>query len=171
MDSVHNLSDEMGLVLIFVAYAAASGMSRNLLRSANFFNSVGLLTLSAVLVWQATERLFDPRPVAGMIPVIVGLAAAAANWGVARLLRAPSADNAAVRLAYLHNLGDALVSLAPVLAGLLVTFSGQSFFDPLIALLVALWIIASTIREVAISREELIWTQKIVCGHSRIPRS
>jgi cobalt-zinc-cadmium efflux system protein len=62
-------------------------------------------------------------------------------------------------LAYVHNLGDVYVSLAPVLAGLLLTISGHSFFDPLIAGGIALWIIGSTLRE-------LIWPEKIVCGHS-----
>lgn len=39
--------------------------------------------------------------------------------------------NAAIRLAYIHNIGDVWVSLAPVSAGLLLTLTGYSFFDPL----------------------------------------
>jgi Co/Zn/Cd efflux system component len=58
------------------------------------------------------------------------------------------------------------VSLAPVAAGLLVTLIGRSIFDPLIAGGIALWIIASTAREVFASSEELIWPEKIVCGHA-----
>jgi cobalt-zinc-cadmium efflux system protein len=79
---------------------------------------------------------------------------------------APSRNNAAVRLAYIHNIGDAYVSLAPVAAGLLVTLTDYSLFDPLIAGAIALWIIVATSREVFASREELIWPEKIVCGHS-----
>jgi cobalt-zinc-cadmium efflux system protein len=97
---------------------------------------------------------------------VVGLAAAAANWGVARLLRDPSRGNPAIRLAYVHNMGDVFVSLAPVLAGLLVTLSGHSIFDPLVAGGIALWLIVSTFREVIASREELLWPEKISCGHS-----
>ena len=58
--------------------------------------------------------------------------AAAANWGVARLLKAPAENNAAIRLAYIHNMGDAYVSLSPVVAGLVTVVSGYSLFDPLI---------------------------------------
>jgi cobalt-zinc-cadmium efflux system protein len=58
--------------------------------------------------------MLNPVPVQGAVPIVVGLAAAAANWGVARLLLEPSRKNAAIRLAYLHNLGDVWVSLAPV---------------------------------------------------------
>lgn len=166
MDSVHNLSDEMALVFIYLAFILSQGVSRRLLRSANIFNSVGLVLVSVVLLWQSVERLLHPAPVMGSVAIVVGLAAAAANWGVARLLRAPGRNNAAIRLAYIHNIGDVYVSLAPVLAGLLIAVTGHSFFDPLIAGGIALWIIGSTLREVVESHEELIWPEKIVCGHS-----
>src|SRR5205823_7701032 len=42
MDSVHNLSDEMALVFLYLAFVLPHGVSRHLLRSANVFNSVGL---------------------------------------------------------------------------------------------------------------------------------
>ena len=166
MDSVHNLSDEVALVFLYLAFVLSQGVSRNLVRSANFFNSVGLVAVSVLLVWQAADRLLHPAPVLGTVPIIVGLCAAAANWGVARLLLGPSRNNPAIRLAYIHNMGDVLVSLAPVLAGLLVVLTGRSFFDPLIALAIGLWISASTVREVLSSHEELMWPEKISCGHS-----
>ena len=166
MDSVHNLSDEMALVLLYLAFVLPHGVSRHLLRSANVFNSVGLVLVSAVLLWQAVERMLHPAPVLGSVAIAVGLMAAAANWGVARLLLAPGRRNAAIRLAYIHNIGDVYVSLAPVGAGLLVSLTGYSTFDPLIAAGIAVWIIVSTVREVFASSEELIWPEKIVCGHS-----
>jgi cobalt-zinc-cadmium efflux system protein len=166
MDSVHNLSDEMALVFLYLAFVLPHGVSRHLLRSANVFNSVGLVLVSAVLLWQAVERMLHPTPVLGSVAIAVGLLAAAANWGVARLLLAPSRRNAAIRLAYIHNIGDVYVSLAPVGAGLLVSLSGYSIFDPLIAAGIAAWIIVSTVREVFASSEELIWPEKVVCGHS-----
>jgi Co/Zn/Cd efflux system component len=166
MDSVHNLSDEMALVFLYLAFVLPDGVSRHLLRSANVFNSVGLVLVSGLLLWQAGERILHPVPVVGSVAVVVGLLAAAANWGVARLLLAPSRNNAAIRLAYIHNIGDVYVSLAPVAAGLLVSLTGYSTFDPVIAAGIAAWIIGSTVREVFASSEELIWPEKIVCGHS-----
>ena len=166
MDSVHNLSDEMALIFLYLAFVLPHGISRHLLRSANLFNSVGLVLVSAVLLWQAVERMLHPTPVLGSVAIAVGLLAAVGNWGVARLLLAPSRRNAAIRLAYIHNIGDVYVSLAPVGAGLLVSLTGYSIFDPLIAAGIAAWIITSTVREVFASSEELIWPEKIVCGHS-----
>jgi len=149
-----------------LAFVLPHGISRHLLRSANVFNSVGLLLVSGLLLWQAAERILHPAPVVGSVAVVVGLLAAAANWSVARLLLAPSRNNAAIRLAYIHNIGDVYVSLAPVAAGLLVSLTSYPIFDPLIAAGIAVWIIASTVREVFASSEELIWPEKIVCGHS-----
>jgi cation diffusion facilitator family transporter len=165
MDSVHNLSDQVALVLLYLAFILSQGVSRHLQRSANLFNSVGLIAISALLLWQAFDRLLHPTEVQGLVAVVVGVLAAAANWGVARLLAAPGKDNAALRLAYIHNLGDAYVSLAPVAAGLLTSLTGRSLFDPLIAGAIATWIIASTLRELIHSGEELVWPERLVCGH------
>ncbi len=166
MDAVHNFSDEMALVFLYLAFILSQGVSRNLLRTANFFNSLGLIVISGVLAWQAVERFLNPIPVQGAIPLLVGVAAAAANWGVACFLWKPGRNNAAIRLAYIHNMGDVYVSLAPVVAGLLVIFTGQSVFDPSVAAVIAVWIVLSTVQEVLGSREELMWPKKIVCGHS-----
>lgn len=165
MDGVHNFSDELALVFLYLAFVLPQGVSRNLVRSANFFSSVGLIGVSGLLIWQAIDRLLHPAPVLGLIPIAMGLAAAGANWGIVRLLRGPSRDNAAIRLAYLHNIGDIFVSLAPVLAGLLVTIVGRSYFDAWVALLVAFWFVASTLRAIIGAGEELIWPDKITCGH------
>jgi Co/Zn/Cd efflux system component len=118
-----------------------------------------------VLLWQSIERLLHPVPVQGVMVIAIGIAAAAANWGVARLLFEPGRNNAAIRLAYIHNMGDVYVSLLPVAAGLLVAFSGYAIFDTMIAATIAVWFIASTGKEVFQSHEELIWPEKIACGH------
>jgi cobalt-zinc-cadmium efflux system protein len=166
VDSVHNLSDELALVFLYLAFILPLGVSRNLMRTANLFNSVGLVAVSGLVLWQAVLRFNHPVPVPGAIPILVGLAAAVGNWGVARLLRDPARDNPAIRLAYIHNLGDVQVSLAPVVCGVLVMITGKAWFDPLIAGGIALWIMGSTLREVALSHEKLIWPEKINCGHS-----
>jgi cobalt-zinc-cadmium efflux system protein len=51
MDGIHNLSDEMALVLLYLAFVLSEGVSRKLLRSANMFNSVGLIAISGLLLW------------------------------------------------------------------------------------------------------------------------
>ena len=165
VDSVHNLSDELALICLYLAFFLPGYLGRQSQRTANFQNSAGLIAVSAGLIWEAVERILHPAPVRGLIPAVTGIAAAGANWGVARLLREPARHNAAVRLAYLHNLGDVGVSFAPVAAGLLVGITSRSIFDPLVALAVAIWLIVSTVRELFVSSGDLLWPGQMSCGH------
>jgi Co/Zn/Cd efflux system component len=87
---------------------------------------------------------------------------------VARILQRWRHTNAAVELAYLHNLGDIQVSLAPVLAGVLVTVFRAPLFDPLIALLVCLWLLGTTSLALRRSAVELLWPDEAVCPHDEL---
>jgi len=165
MDGIHNLSDEVALVLLVLAYSLRAGLSGRLLRYANLFNSVGLLAISGFVILRVVERLSHPVEVFGLVPIVAGLIGAAANWGVARVLREPSKEDVAIRLAYVHNLGDTLVSLIPVVAGVLIFVSGNFLFDSLFALLIAAVVIVTTFQAVIGSHQELLWPENVSCGH------
>lgn len=161
MDGVHNFSDELALVCLFLAYLLPVTMSRNFQRLANALNSIGLISISVFLIWQSVNNIIHPVPTIGYIPLIAGLLAAIANWGVARILYSIKDLNAAIRLTYIHIVGDVYVSLAPVVAGLLVLLTGKYIFDPIIAILVGVWLIWATIKEIAHSHDELIWPEHV----------
>lgn len=165
MDSIHNCSDELALLCLYLAFYLPGYLGRHSQRTANALNSFGLISLSAVMIWQGIERLLHPRPVQALMPVLIGLAAAAANFGVARLLRAPAEHNVAVRLAYIHNRGDVLISLAPVGAGVLVTLTARPAADTLMGLVVAFWLFTTTVRELGRSADELLWPEQMACAH------
>jgi Co/Zn/Cd efflux system component len=166
MDGIHNLSDEVALVLLVLAYSLRAGLSGRLLRYANLFNSVGLLLVCALLVWRVIERLSSPVEVFGIVPIAAGLIGALGNWCVAKVLREPSKEDPAIRLAYVHNLGDTLVSLIPVAAGLLILVSGNSVFDSMFALLIAAVVVITTAQAVIGSHQELLWPENVSCAHS-----
>jgi len=165
MDSIHNLSDELALVCLLLAYTLSVKLSRNLQRIANILNSVGLVIISAVLIVQAIDRIQHSSPVLAFIPAVVGVLATIGNWCVARVLRDVRNQNPAIRLAYIHNLGDTYVSLVPVLAGALVWVTGIFAFDPIIGIGIALWFIWSTVQEVRSTGEHLLWPEDAVCKH------
>src|SRR5918996_2354472 len=165
IDGIHNLSDEVALVMLVLAYSLRAGLSGKLLRVANLFNSVGLLVVCAFLIWRVVERLSQPVEVFGLVPIVAGLIGAIGNWGVARVLRGPSEEDMAIRLAYVHNLGDTLVALIPVAAGVLVITSGSFVFDSLLALLIAVVIVTTTLRAVIGTHKELLWPENVSCGH------
>lgn len=165
MDGIHNLSDEIALLLLVLAYSLRAGLSGKLLRLANLFNSVGLLVICAFVVWRVVERLSHPVEVLGLVPIVAGLLGAAGNLAVARVLREASKEDIAIRLAYVHNLGDTLVSLIPVAAGILVLVSGSGLFDSVFALLIAGVVVTTTLRAVIGSHQELLWPENVSCGH------
>jgi cobalt-zinc-cadmium efflux system protein len=171
MDGVHNFSDEVALAFLVLAYSLRCGISGKLLRLANLFNSIGLLAISVFIISRVVERLSNPVEVFGIVPIIAGLIGAMANWGVARVLREPSKEDTAIRLAYVHNLGDTLVSLIPVAAGVLVLTSGSFVFDSAFALLIAVVIITTTLRAVIGSHDELLWPENVSCGHPKSEQS
>jgi divalent metal cation (Fe/Co/Zn/Cd) transporter len=57
------------------------------------------------------------------------------------------------------------VSLAPAAAGALISLTGRSFFDPLAALAVGVWLIASTGLEIRRSGEDLLWPANARCPY------
>ena len=50
MDTIHNLSDEMALAFPLLANTLRTGLSSHFLRTANAFNSVGLVVVSGLSV-------------------------------------------------------------------------------------------------------------------------
>jgi len=164
-DAAHNFSDELALVCLTLAYIVPVGMSRNFQRSANLLNSVGLLVVCAMIAGQAFDRALNPAPVSGLLPIVVGVLSAAANGGVAHMLGRVRHMSAAIRLAYLHNLGDVYVSMAPVAAGILVMAFGWSVVDAFVGAGLAAWIAWGTIQEVRTSAQTLLWPENAVCLH------
>ena len=170
MDSVHNLSDELALVLLWLAFFVPRPQSRTFLRATNGFNALGLCAVSGLFGWQAILRLQHPLPLGGLVPVVTGLAAAVGNGGVAWLLWGPGQEHAAIQLAYVHNRGDVVMSCAPVVAGILITLSGRGVFDAAKALGVAVWMCWSTQRELLVTPEELLSPETLSCGHASTRR-
>jgi cobalt-zinc-cadmium efflux system protein len=163
-DAAHNFSDETALVLLLLAYSVRAGLSGNFLRLANLLNSAGVLIIAAGLGWEATQRVLHPQSVAGLVVVVAGIASAVGNWGVARALRDAAREDPAIRLAYVHNLGDALLSLAPAVAGAGILMFGTTIADPLVAILIASVLIVSTLQVAVQARGELLWPKRVVCG-------
>src|SRR2546422_1453059 len=90
IDGVHNLSDEVALGFLVLAYAMRTGLSSRLLRTANLFNSVGLLAICGLLLWRAVESISQSVPHGCLIPVMAGLVGSGSNWDISADLREPA---------------------------------------------------------------------------------
>src|SRR5262249_32096556 len=112
--------------------------------------------VTAYMVFQALQRITMPTPVLGLVPVIAGVVGAMGNCGAARVLRATAMEDTAIRLPHFPNLGDTLLSLAPVAAGTLMLALGRSIFDPIVAILIACFILMTTINSLAGAHQKLM---------------
>jgi cobalt-zinc-cadmium efflux system protein len=152
-DAAHMLTDGSALALA----AGAAWLAKrppNLRHSYGFaraevlaalVNSLLMLVLLGFIVREAIGRIGTPREIHGGAVVGVAAAGLAVNLGVAWLLsRGEQTLNS--RAALLHVLGDALGSVAAILAGLVILVTGWTPIDPLLSLLVAALILVSALR-------------------------
>lgn len=108
-------------------------------------NSLCLLVLVAWLAVSAVQRLQDPRPVAGEAVTVAAALGLLINILVAWMLsRGEKSLN--TRAALLHVVGDLLGSVAAVIAGVVITFTGWMPIDPLLSLVIGALILTSSLR-------------------------
>ncbi len=152
-DAWHNFTDVLGLGIAWFAVRqirrpADSGHTFGHHRSgilAALGNSVFLGVVALSLSMEAVHRLRHPPPAGG--GVIVGVAAVGVllNGAVAFALR-PTGHDLNLRSAFLHMVGDALVSFGVVVAGVGMLWTGWDWLDPVTGLLVGAFILAGAWR-------------------------
>ncbi len=152
-DAVHMLTDGSSLALA----AAAAWLARrppSLRHSYGFaraevlaalVNSVLMLVLLGFIVHEAIGRIGTPRDIQGGTVVGVAVIGLMVNLAVAWLL-SRGAQTLNSRAALLHVLGDALGSVAAIVAGLVILITGWTPIDPLLSMLVAALILVSALR-------------------------
>lgn len=152
-DAGHMLSDALALGLAaFAAWLGARpagkrhsyGFARAEVVAA-FVNGLALLLVVVFIVVEAVGRLLDPQPVAGLGVMLVAFVGLLLNLIVAFLL-GRGAHDLNTRAAMLHVVGDIIGSVAAITAGAVIYFTGWQPVDPLLSLVIALLILASTIR-------------------------
>lgn len=112
---------------------------------AALINSLGLLVLVAWLTVSAVERLQQPQAVQGEAVSITAAVGLAINLLVAWLLTRGE-KNLNTRAALLHVMGDLLGSVAALLSGLVVFFTGWTPIDPLLTFAIGALILVSSLR-------------------------
>jgi cobalt-zinc-cadmium efflux system protein len=148
-DALHNFSDGVSLILSYVALRLSSrprnqrytfGLKRTQILAA-VINAGVLLAICLVLGEKAIEALFNPAPVAGRLMLVVALVGLAANLAGTWLLHRDARNNLNLRSSYLHLLSDAVSSAAVVLGALAIEFFQLYWVDPLLTLLIVLYVI------------------------------
>lgn len=155
-DALHNLSDAISLVIAFGARRIARrprdaemtfGYGRVEVVAA-LVNYTTLILIGLYLLYEAAMRFVDPQPVAGWIIVIVAGIALAVDAVTAALTYRMSKSSVNIRAAFLHNLADALGSVAVIVAGTLILLYDWRLVDPIVTVLIAGYILWQSFREI-----------------------
>ncbi len=110
---------------------------------ASMLNGLIMLLVILFIVVEAVARLRQPQPVAGAIVMTIAAIGLVVNIFVAHLLsRGERTLN--MRAALLHVISDLLGSVAAMIAGVVIYFTGWLPADPILSLVVAGLILFST---------------------------
>jgi cobalt-zinc-cadmium efflux system protein len=151
-DAMHNLGDSSALFIAFVAGKIGRkkpdehntfGYKRAEILAA-LFNSVVLIAICIVLVVQAVQRFIHPEFVRGELMFVVALFGLFANLLSVLILNRNQGHSLNLKAAYLHLLGDTLSSVAVIVGSVAIWHLGIIWVDPLVTLLVAVYIIYHT---------------------------
>nr|HID59381.1 cation diffusion facilitator family transporter [Desulfobacterales bacterium] len=148
-DAIHNLGDFTAILIAYLAHRI--GQKEASVRNtfgyrraeiiAAVLNVLLLVGACAFIVYKAVSRLQHPEVVSAYLVVWVASIGVLGNGFSAWLLHRDSRHSLNVRGAFLHMLGDLLTSIAVILSGLILIFKPWYWLDPLLSLLIVLFIL------------------------------
>jgi cobalt-zinc-cadmium efflux system protein len=147
-DAAHNLGDTVSILLSYVAWKIA-GKEKDVRRTygykraeiiAAFVNASALVAISLFLVVEALRRFRNPETIDSGLMIGVALFGLAVNFISMRLLKRVAHGNMNVRSSYLHLLGDTVSSVGVLGGGIAIRIWGLFWIDPLVTVLISLYI-------------------------------
>ncbi|MDF1613137.1 cation diffusion facilitator family transporter [Stygiobacter electus] len=160
-DALHNFSDGIAIIITYIAmrlsrrpktFKYTFGLKRAEIIAA-ITNASTLIIISFFLIKEAIERFYNPSQITGNLMLIVASIGLIANIAGTLLLKKGSEGNLNIRAAYFHLLSDAVSSLAVIIGALFIIFYKVYWIDPLLTILIALYILRETYEIVKESLE------------------
>ncbi|PZD79144.1 cation diffusion facilitator family transporter [Mesonia sp. K7] len=183
-DALHNFTDVVSLIISWVAnkmagreasYNRTFGYKRAEIIAA-FVNSLSLVVIAILIIKEAVERLIEPQKVESNLVIILAFVAILGNGLSVLLMKKDSQKNMNMKSAYLHLLTDMLASVAVLVGGLLMKFYEIYWVDPLLSIIIALYLIyvgydllKSSFKVLMLYTPEDIKTKEIVKSVCEIP--
>jgi len=183
-DAIHNLRDGVSLIISYIAFRQSKkestarktfGYKRAEILAA-LFNASVLVVIIFFLFREAYLRFFHPIHINGALMIIVAAIGLVANLAAVMLLKKDAAANLNIRSSYLHLLADTFSSVGVVLGGIFVYFFKINWVDPLLTVLIGLYIlkesytiVKQTVNILMQATPETIDIMKVKCAIEEIP--
>jgi len=103
-----------------------------------------LFVVAGYILWEAVGRFREPPHVASTGMLVIATIGLVVNLISMRLLKAGSGTSLNVRGAYLEVWSDMLGSVGVIIGALVIQFTGWTVADPVIAVLIGLWVLPRT---------------------------
>lgn len=156
-DSFHVFMDAFALILTFTALKVCELPSTNRMTYgwhrveifASLINSLALLVIAVVILWQAMNRIMNPvAEILANEMLIIALVGLAVNVAVALILRdkREHEHDINIKSAYLHILGDAMSSVGVVVAAVVIKISGFYMIDSILSIIIGAVIFINAFR-------------------------
>tara|TARA_R110002124_G_scaffold64985_2_gene177771 strand:+ start:589134 stop:590105 length:972 start_codon:yes stop_codon:yes gene_type:complete len=148
-DALHNASDALALVLALIAIIIGERPADKI-KSFGYkraesvtalINLTALIMIGLFLAGKSVTSLITPEEVHAPIMIWVAVVALVIDTGTALLLRTHACSSDNMKAAFLHNVMDALASLAVILGGVSIYYGGGYWIDPALSLLISVYVI------------------------------
>jgi len=148
-DAAHNLGDTVSILTSYLSWKIA-GKEKDVRRTygykraeiiAAFVNASALVAISLFLVFEAVRRFRNPETIHSGLMIGVAIFGLAANFVSMLLLQKAAHGNMNVRSSYLHLLGDTVSSVGVLGGGIAIRIWGAFWIDPLVTVLISLYIL------------------------------
>lgn len=107
-------------------------------------NGVLLFVVAFYILWEAVGRFREPPEVASTGMLVIAALGLLVNLISMRLLKAGSGQSLNVKGAYLEVWADMLGSVGVILGAVIIKITGWTVVDPIIAVLIGLWVLPRT---------------------------
>lgn len=151
-DAAHMATDTLALMIALVAVRLARrppdarrtyGYAR-LEALGAMFNGGMLFVVAGYILWEAIARFRQPQEIASTGMLVIAVLGLLVNLAAMRLLKAGSGESLNVKGAYLEVWADMLGSVAVIAGALLIRWTGWKVIDPVLAVLIGLWVLPRT---------------------------
>jgi len=153
-DAGHNLSDTLALAFSWIAVVISHrkptkrftyGFRRSTILVA-MLNTILLLAVVVFITIEAIDRLRNPSEINTRSVIVIAAVGILVNGLTAWLFIKDKKKDLNIRSTFVHFVADALLSLGVVAAGVMITFTGFVWIDPLVSLVIVAIILLSAIR-------------------------
>lgn len=153
-DAGHNFSDVIALVFSFIAIRLSQrkptskftyGFRRSTILAA-LLNTILLLVAVGFLLWETIQRIGTTAVINSKNIIIIATIAIFVNGFTAWLFLKNKRHDLNIRSAFVHFVADTLVSLGVVITGIIIYFTGITWIDSVVSLIIIAVILYSVYK-------------------------